>query len=72
MSTILNSVTVRGFDAGNPGDPVATVVLQGMEFQAGETALWDFVDAVAALVGQQQNVDTVVTTKYETLVTVVQ
>lgn len=71
MATSLISVNVSGFDTQNPGDPVASVALDGMSFQAGDTALWGFVSAVASLVAGAQNVDTVVTTKYESVSTIV-
>lgn len=71
MTTSLTNVIVRGFDTNNPGDPVAVVSLNGMSFQAGEEALWSFVDSVVDLVSAAQNVDSVVTTKYETVSTVI-
>lgn len=71
MAAVLNYVTVSGYRGTPSGDPIASVSLHGMIFQAGETALWEFVQGVAALVGQAQNVDTVVTTKYEAVSTVV-
>lgn len=71
MATALVRVQVDGFDTSRPGDPVASVTLSGIVLQAGESALWAFVDDVAALVGAAQNVDTVKTTKFETVSTVI-
>lgn len=71
MPSSLTNVTVRGYVADNPGDPVASVTLSGLVFQAGEDALWEFVSAVSDLVSQAQNVSKVVVTKYETVSTVV-
>lgn len=71
MATSLINVNVSGFDDNHPGDPVAMVSLGGLALQAGETALWDFVAAVADLISTQQNVTRVVTTKYENVSTVV-
>lgn len=70
MATALVRVQVDGFDTSRPGDPVASVTLSGIVLQAGETALWEFVDGVEALVAGAQNVDTVKTTKFETVSTV--
>jgi hypothetical protein len=65
MAAVLNYVTVSGYSGNPSGDPIASVSLHGMVFQAGESALWEFVNGVAALVAQAQNVDTVITTKHE-------
>jgi hypothetical protein len=67
MATVLNYVTVSGYSGSTSGDPIASVSLNGMTFQAGEEAMWAFVEGVSALVSQAQNVNTVVVMKYETV-----
>lgn len=69
MAVVLNSVEIQGFNNSEPGDAVAAVSLGGLIFQAGQTALWAFVDSVESLVAAQQNVDTTTVTKFETVST---
>ena len=68
MATSFVRMDINGLPEGG-GDPVATVTLTGMNFQAGQET-WDaFVEDVKALIGAQQNVVSVAATRYDTVST---
>jgi hypothetical protein len=70
MATTLDYLQIVGYDGPTSGDPVAEVIITGINLQGGAAAVADFTGAIIGLVRSMPGVSTTVTTKYEKVSTI--